>query len=152
MNITSAAFENGQVVPRKHTCQGDDASPALLWNDVPAGAKSLALICNDPDAPVGDWVHWVIYNLPTSLNGLPEGVPPTETLPNGAHQGLNDFRRSGYGGPCPPPGKPHRYFFTLYALDATLPPKEHATRRDFMRAIQGHVLAEAKVMGTYKRH
>jgi Raf kinase inhibitor-like YbhB/YbcL family protein len=152
MNITSAAFEDGQVIPRRHTCQGEDVSPALLWSDVPQGAKSLALICDDPDAPVGNWVHWVIYNLPAGLNGLPEGVAATPSLPDGSRQGLNDFRRIGYGGPCPPPGKPHRYFFTLYALDAAVPPKEAMTKRDLVRALPGHVLAEAQVMGTYKRH
>ena len=120
MQLTSTAFTNGAPIPARYTCEGKDLSPPLRWSGVPAGAKSLALIADDPDAPVGTWVHWVLYDLPPSLAELSEDVPKTQTIAGGARQGLNDFRRPGYGGPCPPPGKPHRYFFKLYALDKPL--------------------------------
>jgi Raf kinase inhibitor-like YbhB/YbcL family protein len=118
---------------------------------VPDGAKSLALICDDPDAPMGTWVHWVIYDMPVSVSGLPEGVPKTETSLGGAKQGTTDFKRIGYGGPCPPPGKPHRYFFKLYALDSTSGLEPGAKKAELLRAIEGHVLAEGRLMGTYGR-
>jgi Raf kinase inhibitor-like YbhB/YbcL family protein len=107
--VTSSAFQAGQAIPTKYTCEGADISPPLQWSGVPAGAKSLALICDDPDAPVGTWVHWVLYDLPVTATDLVEKVPASETLSLGAKQGINDFKRVGYGGPCPPPGKPHRY-------------------------------------------
>ncbi|MBI2927267.1 MAG: YbhB/YbcL family Raf kinase inhibitor-like protein [Verrucomicrobia bacterium] len=151
MKLTSTAFTDGQAIPVKHTCLGADVSPALRWTDVPVGTKSLALICDDPDAPVGTWVHWVLWGLPPSATELPEKVPTSETLPSGAKQGLNDFRRIGYGGPCPPAGKPHRYFFKLYALDADLPLKPRATKQDLEAALQGHILAQAQLLGTYQR-
>ena len=116
MKITSPAFQAGQAIPPKYTCEGADISPPLQWNGLPDGAKSLALICDDPDAPVGVWVHWVLYDLPVTAKDLPENVPTSETLSFGGKQGINDFKRIGYGGPCPPPGKPHRYYFRLYAL------------------------------------
>jgi Raf kinase inhibitor-like YbhB/YbcL family protein len=141
----------GQPIPGKHTCDGPDVSPSLQWSEAPAGTKSFALVCDDPDAPMGTWVHWVIYGLPAAMRELPEMVATTERLPNGAKQGLNDFRRVGYGGPCPPPGGPHRYFFKLYALDTELPLQSRATKRDLLRAMSGHVLAEAQLMGTYQR-
>lgn len=151
LELTSPAFREGQPIPVKHTCQGTDLSPALQWNAPPPNTKSLALICDDPDAPAGTWVHWVLYNLPANLTGLPEKVPATDTLENGARQGVNDFRRVGYGGPCPPPGKPHRYFFKLYALDTevNLPPR--ASKADLLRAIESHILAEGRLQGTYQR-
>ena len=151
MKLTSTAFADGNPIPTRHTCDGVDVSPPLQWSDAPAGAKSFALICDDPDAPVGDWVHWVIYGLPAATTALPEKIAPNETLPNGALQGVNDFRRVGYGGPCPPPGKPHRYFFKLYALDAGLPLRSRGTKADLLRAMQGHILAQAQLMGTYQR-
>ena len=151
MKLTSTAFADGNPIPTRHTCDGADVSPPLQWSDAPAGAKSFALICDDPDAPVGDWVHWVIYGLPAATTALPEKIAPSETLPNGARQGVNDFRRVGYGGPCPPPGKPHRYFFKLYALDAELPRQSRASKADLLRAMQGHILAQAQLMGTYQR-
>ena len=120
MNLTSPAFADGQPIPERYTCDGADVSPPLSWSETPPGTRSFALICDDPDAPVGAWVHWVIYGLSPAAAELPEMVPPTEQVPGGAKQGLNDFRRVGYGGPCPPPGRPHRYFFKLYALDAEL--------------------------------
>ena len=120
LQIISPAFAAGQPIPDKYTCAGLNVSPPLTWTNPPAGAKSSALIADDPDAPGGTWVHWVIYNLPPSVTSLAEGTPPSPQLPGGAKQGVNDFGQIGYGGPCPPPGKPHRYFFKIYALDTTL--------------------------------
>jgi Raf kinase inhibitor-like YbhB/YbcL family protein len=151
MKLTSPAFADGQPIPGKHTCDGADVSPPLRWSDAPPGTRSFALICDDPDAPVGTWVHWVIYNLAPTTAELPEKVAPTEQLPGGAKQGLNDFRRVGYGGPCPPPGRPHRYFLKLYALDTELALRPRATKADLVRAMGGHILAEAQLMGTYQR-
>ncbi len=154
-SLTSPAFPDGGRIDKKYTCDGADVSPPLTWKDAPAGTKSFALIMDDPDAPPGNWVHWVIYNVPGDSKGLEERVPRNESLPNGAKQGacwgVSDFSRVGYFGPCPPPGKPHGYFFDIFALDTTLnlPPK--ATRFDLQKAIMGHVLGEAKMMGTYGR-
>jgi Raf kinase inhibitor-like YbhB/YbcL family protein len=151
IQITSGAFAEGAAIPAEHTCDGADASPPLKWSGVPAGAKSLALLCDDPDAPGKTWVHWVLYGLPPTVAELSEGVPKTETLPNGAKQGLNDFTRVGYGGPCPPHGSPHRYFFKLYALDTQLSLSARATKQDVESAMKGHVLAQGQLMGTYQR-
>lgn len=153
IQLTSSAFAEGQPIPAKHTCDGAGISPPLKWSNVPTGAKSLALICDDPDAPAGVWVHWVLYDLQPTVTELPEGVPTTETIPDGAKQGVNDFKHIGYGGPCPPRGDPHRYFFKLYALDAELQFKAKATKKELVRAMEGHVLAEGQgqLMGTYKR-
>ena len=151
IKLNSTAFTEGQPIPAKYTCQGEDISPLLQWSSVPPGTKSLALICDDPDAPVGIWVHWVLYGLPATATGLPEKVPTQETLPDGSKQGLNDFRRVGYGGPCPPPGKPHRYYFKLYALDTEPPLKPRATKKELLQAMQGHILAEGQLLGTYQR-
>jgi hypothetical protein len=123
----------------------------LQWSGVPPAAKSLALICDDPDAPMGTWVHWVLYDLPPATPGLSEGVPKAPELPGGAKQGLNDYKKIGYGGPCPPPGKPHRYFFKLYALDANTSLKPGLTKKDLLKAMEGHILAEGELMGTYQR-
>jgi len=150
-SITSTAFPNGGNIPRKFTCDGADASPELSWTTPPSGTQSLALIADDPDAPVGNWTHWVLYDLPAGTASLPEDVPKSEELPNGARQGRNDFRRIGYGGPCPPPGKPHRYFFRLYALNSKLNLKPGATKADVEKAMEGHVLAKAELMGKYAR-
>lgn len=147
MKLTSAAFAEGGTIPAKYTCDGVDVSPPLAWSGVPAGTKAFALIADDPDAPAGTWVHWVLYNVPGSVAQLPEGV----SGPGGAAQGRNDFRKAGYGGPCPPPGKPHRYFFKLYALDASLALKAGAIKAEVERAMQGHALAQAQLMGTYGR-
>ena len=149
MKLESSAFSSAQPVPQKHTCDGSDVSPALSWSDVPQGTKSFALIADDPDAPVGTWVHWVIFNLSAQTNALPEAVPKTDSTAGGI-QGRNDFGKIGYGGPCPPPGKPHRYFFKLYALDATLDLRAGAKKQDVERAMQGHVLGQAELMGTYQ--
>ena len=149
--LTSTAFAAGQTIPKQHTCDGADRSPPLRWKDAPAAAKSLALIADDPDAPAGTWTHWVLYDLPASVAELPEGVASDATLPSGGKHGLNDFRKTGYGGPCPPPGKPHRYFFRLYALDAPTGLDPRAKRDQVQRAIEGHVLAKTELMGTYQR-
>ena len=151
IQLTSSAFAEGQPIPEKYTCDGANISPPLKWTNIPQGAKSLALVCDDPDAPAGAWVHWVLYELPAAVTELPEGVTTTETISSGAKQGVNDFKRIGYGGPCPPRGGPHRYFFKLYALDAELQLKAKATKKDLLRAMEGHSLAEGQLMGTYKR-
>lgn len=150
MKIASSAFAPGQPIPQKHTCDGPDVSPALNWSEAPQNTKSFALIADDPDAPVGTWVHWVLFNVPAGTQALPEGVPKTDSVAGGV-QGRNDFGRIGYGGPCPPPGKPHRYFFKLYALDTTLSLSPGVKKPDVEKAMQGHVLAQAEVMGTYQR-
>ncbi len=151
LQLTSSSFQEGGLIPRQYTCDGQDVSPALRWANLPKGTRSLALIADDPDAPVGTWVHWVIFNIPSNLVQLPEGIPPKDSLPDGTRQGLNDFRRIGYGGPCPPPGKPHRYFFKLYALDTMLSMKPKATKVEVLAACKNHVLAEAQLMGRYAR-
>ncbi len=150
MELHSSAFEEGGMIPVKYTCDAENVSPPLSWNSVPDGTKSLALVCDDPDAPVGTWVHWVIFNLPPDSDGLPEHVPPQKKLSDGALQGSNDFRKIGYGGPCPPGGI-HRYFFKLYALDMVLDLQTGSTKAALERAMQGQVLAEARLMGTYRR-
>jgi Raf kinase inhibitor-like YbhB/YbcL family protein len=149
--IVSPAFQAGEKVPQKYTCDGKDVSPPLSWYEPPAGTQSFALISDDPDAPGGTWVHWVIYDLPAGKTGLPEGIPKTETLPDGSKQGVTDFQSIGYGGPCPPAGKPHRYFFKLYALNSNLvlPPK--AAKTDLLKAMEGRVLAQAELIGLYQR-
>ena len=150
LTLVSAAFEEGGQIPRKHTCDGADVSPALAWSSVPAGTMSFALICDDPDAPMGAWVHWVMFNLPGDLRAVPEGSAPMEKLDNGARQGVNDFGKLGYGGPCPPRGT-HRYFFKLYAMDAELDLSGRVTKALLLKAMEGHILGEAHVMGKYKR-
>ncbi len=150
MELKSQAFQPGELIPAKYTCDGQDISPPLNWSDPPTGTKSFALIADDPDAPAGTWVHWVIWNIPASTRSLAENVPKTESLPSGARQGTTDFRRVGYGGPCPPSGT-HRYFFKLYALDTTLTLPASTTKRDLEKAMQGHILAQAELMGKYRR-
>ena len=149
--LTSLAFKEGERIPDRHTCEGDDLSPPLHWSVPPATTKSFALIADDPDAPGGMWVHWVIYNLSLDLRGLPEGIPAKDHWLDGALQGLTDFKRVGYGGPCPPPGKPHRYYFKLYALDVVLNVKPRATKSQVLEACKGHILAEAQLMGRFGR-
>lgn len=150
-DLTSSAFQDGETIPKKYTCEGPDVSPPLHWSVPPAGTRSYVIIADDPDAPVGTWAHWVIYDLPLDLRGLPEGVPAKERVLDGALQGLNDFKRVGYGGPCPPPGKPHRYDFRLYALDTALTLKPRATKAQVLDACKGHILAEAQLMGRFGR-
>jgi len=149
--LTSSAFEPGGTIPKLYTCDGPDVSPPLRWTDPPPGTRSLALICDDPDAPVGTWVHWVLYSLPPEIRELPEGVPPQPTLPGGGKQGRNDFRKIGYGGPCPPRGPAHRYFFRLYALDADPGLEPGATKQELLKAMTNHILAQAELMGRYRR-
>ncbi len=152
IQLTSPSFKEGQPIPPKFTCKGADISPALEWDAVPEGTRSIALIMDDPDAPRGTWVHWVLWNLPTEARSLPEAVPAKASLDDGAKQGLNDFPTTGYRGPCPPPGKPHRYYFKLYALDAPLALKEGVARKaDLVAAMKGHILAEGQLMGTFAR-
>jgi Raf kinase inhibitor-like YbhB/YbcL family protein len=150
--LTSTAFKDGATIPGKHTCDGVDVSPPLAWSGTPAGTRSVALIADDPDAPGGTWVHWVLYNLPAEVSDLPENIAKVESLDlGGARQGRNDFRRPGYGGPCPPPGPAHRYFFKLYALDTRLELKAGAQKKDVEAAMEGHVLGSAQLMATYAR-
>jgi Raf kinase inhibitor-like YbhB/YbcL family protein len=150
--ISTTAFSEGGMIPKKFTCDGPDVSPQLSWKDAPIGTQSFAVVMDDPDAPVGTWVHWVLYNLPASAKELPEGVEKQEQLAGGgALQGRNDFRRIGYGGPCPPPGKPHRYYFKLYALDTKLDLKAGATKADLERAMKGHILGQTQLVGRYGR-
>lgn len=153
--LTSPAFRHGKTIPKVHTCEGQDPSPQLDWTGAPAAAKSFALIMDDPDAPVGLWVHWVLYDIPGALSGLPAGLPKTERVLGGAKQGaswgVNSFSRVGYGGPCPPPGKPHRYFFKLYALDKVLGLPPRATAAELTAAMDGRILDRAELMGLYER-
>jgi Raf kinase inhibitor-like YbhB/YbcL family protein len=149
--LTSTAFKEGETIPKNHTADGANVSPPLQWGDPPAGTQAFALIADDPDAPRGTWVHWVLFDLPPGERGLAEGVSPSGSLPGGTRQGKNDFGKPGYGGPSPPPGKPHRYFFKLYALDRPLALAEGATKAQVEAAMKGHVLAEARLMGKYGR-
>ncbi len=150
MKITSSAFTHGGMIPAKYTCDGQDISPPLAWADVPAGAKSLALISDDPDAPMGTWVHWVAYNIPPDVTMFGEQMKAEKEFKNGMRQGSNSWPKIGYGGPCPPSGT-HRYFFKLYALDSVLDLKPGATKEQLVKAMKGHVLAETELMGRYKR-
>jgi hypothetical protein len=145
ITIMSSAFQEGGNIPRRYTCDDLNVSPPLRWSGIPSGTKSLALIADDPDAPMGTWVHWVLFDVPPDLTGLEEGITGTGI------DGKNDFRRLGYGGPCPPRGKPHRYYFKLHALDILLKLKPGATKAEVERAMQGHILAQGQIMGLYGR-
>jgi Raf kinase inhibitor-like YbhB/YbcL family protein len=154
LTLTSPAFTAGASIPAKYTCDGANISPPLSWTDVPPGTKSLALIVDDPDAPdpaapQRTWVHWVVYDIPPEARGLPEGVGPHE-LPRGARMGLNDWKKPGYGGPCPPIGR-HRYFYKLYALDVVPPQLGEPTKAALEKAAQNHVIEHAELVGTYQR-
>ena len=151
IKISSAAFQDGQPIPPKYTCDGEDVSPPLSWDNPPSGTESFALICDDPDAPSGTWVHWVLYDISRASNELQEAIPASEEVLNGARQGKNDFKRIGYGGPCPPQGGAHRYYFKLYALDTLLKLRAGATKSDVESAMKGHIVGEGRIMGTYKR-
>ncbi len=148
--ITSSAFKDGEMIPSKYTCDGENISPPLSWSEIPNGTKSLALINDDPDAPVGDWVHWIVFNIPHDVQELKEAASNKKLLPKGTIEGLNDWNRVGYGGPCPPSGV-HRYFFKLYALDNVLSLKEGATKRQLLDAMKGHILGTAQLIGKYQR-
>ena len=150
IKLTSKAFNEGQAIPRGYTCDGTNVSPPLEWTGVPKSAKTLAIVADDPDAPAGTWVHWVLYNLPFDVIGIVENTPPNETLLGGGMQGTNDFQKIGYGGPCPPRGS-HRYFFKIYALDSELPLKPGATKADLEKAMDGHVISQGQLIGTYRR-
>lgn len=151
LQLTSPAFADGARIPQKYTGDGEDVSPALQWSDPPAMAKSWALICDDPDAPRGTWLHWVIFNLPAKLRQLDEAQSTAGTFADGTKQGTNDFGTIGYRGPAPPRGKTHRYFFKLYALDTILDLPPGATKGQWLSAMQGHVLGEAQLVGLYIR-
>jgi Raf kinase inhibitor-like YbhB/YbcL family protein len=148
--IQSDVFEAGGPIPGKFSCDGQDVSPPLSWSGLPPGTQTLALVMEDPDAPAGIWVHWVLYNIPSDLSGLPEGVPADAELSDGSLSGVNSWGRNGYGGPCPPAGT-HRYFFRLYALESHIGLESGATKEQLLNAMQGHVLGQAEVMGTYGR-
>lgn len=143
--LTSSAFEAENTIPEKYTCEGPDLSPPLSWSGVPDDTQSLALIADDPDAPAGTWVHWVLYDIPAETHQLPEDASGVGT------EGINDFNREGYGGPCPPPGSPHRYFFKLYALDTTLNLDPGASKQNVLEAMEGHILDQGQLMGTFSR-
>ena len=151
LSLKSPAFLNEGDIPQKHACDGADLSPALNWNDPPAGTQSFGLIMDDPDAPGSTWVHWVLYNVPKQARALPEGIPKDAQLKDGSRHGRNDFKTLGYGGPCPPRGPAHRYFFKLYALDANLDLAPGASKADLEKAMKGHILAQGQLMGRYKR-
>lgn len=148
--VASDAFEKGDLIPEVYTCDGSDISPQLSWTNTPEGTKSFALICDDPDAPVGTWVHWVLFNLPADINELAEDLPPEAELANGARHGINDWGKLGYGGPCPPGGK-HRYYFKIYALSKVLDLDSGVTKADLLAAMEGNILAEGHLMAKYKR-
>jgi Raf kinase inhibitor-like YbhB/YbcL family protein len=155
ISLTSPVFAHKGAIPRNYTCQGKDISPALKWSGLPNGTKSIALIVDDPDAPdpaapKRTWVHWVLYNIPPDATSLPEGVTAT-TLPAGAREGKNDWERTGYGGPCPPIGR-HRYFHKLYALDVLLPDLKQPVKAQLLKAMEGHILEEAELIGTYQKN
>jgi len=150
ITITSTAFSEGSMIPQNYACDGEDISPPLAWSGVPDGTKSLALICDDPDAPMGTWVHWVLFNIPAHIMELPAKIPPEKIIQNGAKHGINDFRKFGYSGPCPPGGT-HRYFFNFYALDAQIELDAGITKAEFLKAMKGHILAEGKLTGKYRR-
>lgn len=150
IKLTSSAFEDGGMIPPKYTCDSQDISPPLSWDNVPEKTESIAIICDDPDAPMGTWVHWVLFNLPAEKRELAENVPEDETLPDDTRQGITDFGSTGYGGPCPPSGT-HRYFFKIYALDIPIDIVSIADKETLLEAMAGHILAEGQLMGKYKR-
>jgi len=150
MIVTSTAFKEGEMIPEAYSCDGENISPRLDWTDVPKVTKTFALIVDDPDAPRGTWVHWVLFNIPADAKGLGEHIPPRSTLTNGARQGVNDSHQLGYDGPCPPSGI-HRYYFKLYALDTALTLESGVTKAQLLKAMEGHILGQGELMGKYKR-
>jgi Raf kinase inhibitor-like YbhB/YbcL family protein len=151
ISVSSAAFSEGGTVPKEYTCEGQDKSPPLSWSGVPAGAKTLALIVDDPDAPSGPFTHWIVYNLPGKISALPENLPKTRSVANGGIQAMNDFGRVGYNGPCPPGGSPHHYHFRLYALTTELHLANDAGARELSEAMRGHVLSSGETVGLFAR-
>jgi Raf kinase inhibitor-like YbhB/YbcL family protein len=150
LDVKSTAFQSGGMIPSQYTCDGSNISPQLSWGKVPDGTKSITIISDDPDAPMGTWIHWVLFNLPPDTRKLEEGVQSYKTHSNGSIHGVNDFGKLGYGGPCPPSGT-HRYFFKVYALDQVLLLQPGATNRDVLNAMRGHILAQGELMGKYRR-
>jgi Raf kinase inhibitor-like YbhB/YbcL family protein len=150
MQVTSTAFQEGATIPAQYTADGKNVSPPLEWTGVPDGTASIALICDDPDAPRGTWVHWVLFNLPSDTHSLAEAMP-RDRHPGGARSGSNDFRKQGYDGPSPPPGKPHRYYFKVYALDRLLELPVGATKQHVVEAMEGHIIGSGQLMGRYGR-
>jgi Raf kinase inhibitor-like YbhB/YbcL family protein len=150
ITVTSSAFEEGGMIPARYTADGQDISPPLKWEGLPEGTKSIVLISDDPDAPMKTWVHWVMWNIPPEVKELPENIPPDAELSDGSKQGITDFNRHGYGGPAPPSGT-HRYYVKVYALDTKLELPETSRKRDLLKAMEGHILAEGQLMGKYKR-
>ena len=150
INVTSPAFSNGGMIPGKFTCDGPDVSPPLSWSHLPKGTRSIAMICDDPDAPVGDWVHWVVYNLPADSDGLSENISADEIRRMGGKEGINDFRKTSYGGPCPPGGV-HRYYFKVFALDDVLSLSWGVSKGELLRAMKGHILGQGQLVGKYQR-
>ena len=151
LEVTSSAFKHEGDIPTPYTCDGEDRSPPLSWSEPPQDTRSLALICDDPDAPAGTWDHWVLYNIPAAARSLPEGVQPGATVDGVGTHGTNSWRNLGYGGPCPPPGSEHRYYFKLYALDTALALDVGADKEDVDQAMEGHILAQGQLMGRYAR-
>jgi Raf kinase inhibitor-like YbhB/YbcL family protein len=151
IELKSEAFKQGETIPVKYTCDDADVSPALTWSQPPEGTKELVLICDDPDAPMRTWDHWVLYGLPADTAGLPEGVPKTEEIESGGVHGKNSWGNLGYGGPCPPKGTTHRYFFKIYAIDKKLNLESGAVKKEVLSAIEGHILAQGELMGKYAR-
>jgi Raf kinase inhibitor-like YbhB/YbcL family protein len=151
MKLTSSAFEDGGIIPGKYTCDGDNISPPLTWSGIPEGTKCFAITCDDPDAPAGNWIHWVIYNIPSNVSELKENIPVDKILNDKTKQGLNDFGKTGYGGPCPPGGT-HRYIFKIYAVNKNLDIKPEIKKSELLKEIDGNILAEALLTGKYKRN
>ncbi|HHW60074.1 MAG TPA: YbhB/YbcL family Raf kinase inhibitor-like protein [Bacteroidales bacterium] len=149
--VKSKSFIDGGMIPSKYTCDGANVSPQISWENIPEGTKSLALICDDPDAPMGTFVHWVLYDIPPMIKELPENILPEKILPSGAKHGVNDFRKYGYGGPCPPSGT-HRYYFKLYALDTMLNLEPGKKKAELLKEIEGHIIAQGQIMGKYSRN
>lgn len=151
LSLSSPSFKEGETIPKELSCEGADKSPQLNWSDVPDGTQSFVMIMDDPDAPMGTWDHWVLFDIPADKTELPQGVANDAELADGSRSGLNSWKKHGYGGPCPPPGGPHRYFFKLYALDKKLELPNTSTKLQVEAAMKGHILAETKLMGTYSR-
>jgi hypothetical protein len=151
IELKTASFTPGGFIPKQFTCEGPDVSPALAWTDPPQGTRTFAIIEDDPDAPSGTFVHWLIYDLPANSRGLPEALSGSGQMPGGARQGTNDFSKTGYNGPCPPRGAPHRYFIRLYALDTQLDLRPGATRQELETVMRGHILAQGELMGRFQR-
>lgn len=151
ISISAEGFKDGTTIPDVYTCKGKDISPTLSWKGIPAQTKSIALIMDDPDGSGGTFVHWVLYNVPAGTQKLSEGMPHDKVLSDGSIQGITDFGRTGYGGPCPPPGKPHRYIFKIYALDSNIILAEGASKKQLENAMKGHILAKGEIVGVYRR-